>query len=453
MKSRNLREILNNIYRSKIKSKNTMQNLEHLRKTQWLSRSEIEEYQWNKLVCLLRYAKKRVPYYKKLLEDIDFKKLDKEEFRKIPFLDKKRIKDNFDDIISEGYEESDLKYNSTSGSTGEKLNFYKDKKRIKKGDHLRPATNLRSWEWAGIDIWDRKIKLWGLHPDIPRSLDLQGKLSDWLKNRKFLSAYALKEETMEKYRKKINSYRPRLIISQPSVMYTFSNYLMNSGLEIHKPEGVTLSAETLYPYQRKAIKDVFDCEIFNRYGSREFGDIAHECEKHNGLHVYSERVFLEVIDEDGDPCEPGELGELVVTDLDNYGFPFIRYKIGDIAIRAEDECDCGRGLPLLASIEGRTFDVVVCPNGNHLTGTFWTILLRERIDGIHDFRLIQKRKDKIKIEIVKDDRFDKKEERKLLKIISQKCGESMDMDLIEVDRIENERSGKKRFVVSDVDIY
>ncbi len=453
MRAMGLRDILNQFYRSKVKSENTMQNLKHLRETQWFSRSEIKEYQWNKLVSLLKYAKEKVPYYRQLLGDIDLKELDENEFRKIPVLNKKKIRTNFEDIISEEYRESDLKYNSTSGSTGEKLEFYKDKKRIDDGEHLRPATNFRSWEWAGIDLWDRKMKLWGLHPDIPRSIDLKEKLSDWLKNRKFLSAYDLKEETMEKYRKKINDYGPELIISQPSVMYTFSNYLRDSGLNIHKPKAITLSAETLYPYQRKAIKDVFECEIFNRYGSREFGDIAHECEQHNGLHVYSERVYLEVINEDGDPCKPGELGEIVVTDLDNYGFPFIRYKIGDVAIRAEGECKCGRELPLLASIEGRTFDVVVCPNGNHLTGTFWTILLRERIDGIQDFKLIQRRKDDIELKMVTDDRFNEKEKKKLLKIISQKCGKGMEIDFTEVDSIENKKAGKKRFIVSKVDSF
>jgi len=430
-----------------MKSGNTIKNLNHLRRTQWFSKSEIKEYQWKKLISLLRYAKKNVPYYKNLLEDIDLKNLDVEEFRKIPFLDKKKIKDNFDEIISEEYERSDLKHNSTSGSTGERLEFYKDMKKIKKGDHLRPATDLRSWEWAGIELWDRKIKLWGLHPDIPRSLDLKEKLSDWLKNRKFLSAYDMKEETMEKYRKKINNYRPKLIISQPSVMYTFSNYLNSSGLEIHRPKAITLSAETLYPYQRKVIKDVFDCEIFNRYGSREFGDIAHECEYHNGLHVYSERVYLEVIDEEGEPCEPGELGELIVTDLDNYGFPFIRYKIGDLAIRAEDGCECGRGLPLLGSIEGRKWDIIVCPNGNYLTGTFWLI---KDIEGINEFKIIQEDYDQLRIELVINEKFSETEKSKLNKRVKDNCGEEMNAEINVVDDIPRQKSNKRRPIISKV---
>jgi len=443
------RHIINYAYRDMIKKRNTIKNLKCLRKTQWFSKKQIKKYQWKKLVALLKYAKKNVPYYSNVLKDKDLKNFSKNEFRTIPFLNKSKIQKNFDSLISRKYLKSDLIYNSTSGSTGEKLKFFNDKKRI---GH-REAIKFRNWEWTGIDLWDKKVKLWGLHLDTSKSDSVKAKLSNWMKNIIFLSAYDLTKQSMEGYRKRINKTKPKLIISQPSVMYTFSKFIGNCNKPIHKPKAIILSAETLYPYQRKTIETTFNCKIYNRYGSREFGDMVQECEEHIGLHIYSERVYLEIVNKDGEPCEPGELGEIVVTDLDNYGFPFIRYKIGDMGIKSDEKCECGRGLPLLKSVEGRTFDIVVCPNGNYLAGTFWTILLRERIKGIDDFKLIQKQIDKLNIKLVTTNEFNKTEKEKLLNIISNKCGEEMRVEIIKTDALEKTKSGKKRFIISEVNPF
>jgi phenylacetate-CoA ligase len=228
---------------------------------------------------------------------------------------------------------------------------------------------------------------------------------------------------------------------------------MTNDLKVHSPKGIVTSAETLYPHQRETIESVFGCRIFNRYGCREAGNIAQECEEHNGLHIFSEHVVVEVVDEKGDPAPPGEPGEIVVTKLDNYVFPFIRYRIGDIGVLSERRCPCGRNLPMLESVEGRVFDIIVGTNGNHLSGTFWTILLREYVSGISKFQVIQEEYGKILLKLEAGSGFSEKEKEKLISKIRERCGEDMNVEIETVEEIEQTESGKHRFVISKVSPY
>ena len=148
----------------------------------------------------------------------------------------------------------------------------------------------------------------------------------------------------------------------------------------------------MFPFQREKIENIFKAKVFNRYGCREFGNIATECEMHNGLHINSDRFIIEIVDEKGNKCENGTLGEILVTDLDNFVFPFIRYKIGDLAIMSETACTCRRNLPLLEKVEGRVFEMIQGPNGNVVAGTFWT-LLRNKVEGFSKFQIIQNKID------------------------------------------------------------
>jgi phenylacetate-CoA ligase len=190
-------------------------------------------------------------------------------------------------------------------------------------------------------------------------------------------------------------------------------------------------------------------KIFDRYGSREFGNIAHQCEKHSDYHINAERFYLEIVDEDGRPVREGEVGELVVTDLDNYGFPFIRYKIGDLASFSATTCPCGRNLPGLKSIEGRSFDIIQGMNGNRLGGTFWTLLMR-RTKAVENFQVIQKEIDIIEIKVVKSADYSPHAIEDMLNAVHEKLGGPMHIDLTYVPYISPTKSGKRKFVVSEL---
>ncbi|MDP9179468.1 MAG: phenylacetate--CoA ligase family protein, partial [Gemmatimonadota bacterium] len=190
--------------------------------------------------------------------------------------------------------------------------------------------------------------------------------------------------------------------------------------------------------------------VFNRYGCREVGDIAHECGSHNGLHLNAEFIHIEIVDGAGNPCKPGETGDILVTCLENYGMPLIRYAIGDRGSWAtRSVCPCGRGLPMLDTVEGRSLDVVRTRSGLHIGGTYWTILLRSR-PGFARFQVVQDTLDGVTIRFVADSHFDQAVLGYYSDRIKEKCGDAFDVAFRKEEDIERTGAGKRRFVVSKV---
>ena len=168
------------------------------------------------------------------------------------------------------------------------------------------------------------------------------------------------------------------------------------------------------------------------------------------MHINANHVYVECLKEDGEPAAPGERGELIITDLDNYGMPFIRYRIGDIGVPSDRKCNCGRGLPIMEKVEGRTFDIIVGTNGRHFDGHFFSILLRTAVDGIKQFQVVQESKNEINIKIVVDEVFKTEYIDVLTTKIHEYCGEDMDVNFEIVDEIPLAKSGKFRFIISKV---
>jgi phenylacetate-CoA ligase len=297
---------------------------------------------------------------------------------------------------------------------------------------------------------EKRAYIWGAPMDISKRASIKGEIANWMTNIFFLSAYKLSEESMHEYAIKLRRFKPKLLIGYSSVLALFAEFLQANNITDVSPEAIISSAEVLYPYQRKLIESVFNCKVFNRYGSREVAHIACECDRHNGMHINAERVYIEFLKDDK-PVEPGESGEILVTSLDNYGMPFIRYAIGDIGIPSDRICKCGRGLPLMENVEGRSFDIIIGTNGNRLGGTFWTILLRRTVQGIKQFQVIQNSKSRLDIKIVKDGSlFNSSCIPKLVEKIKEYCGSDMRVEFHVVNSITPTKSGKHRFVISEI---
>ena len=180
------------------------------------------------------------------------------------------------------------------------------------------------------------------------------------------------------------------------------------------------------------------------------GPIAHECEKHNGMHVFSSHVYVEILNEKGEQCKPGELGQIVVTDLDNYVFPFVRYKIGDLGKWSTEKCSCGRDLPLLESVEGRTFDLIIGTNGNKVPGNYFT-LLRNVFSNIEQFQLEQEKIGVIELKLKLKNNFI--DEEKLKTVLREKLGLDMKINIKYVDKFNLTKTGKFKWVISKVNLY
>jgi len=416
------------------------------KKSQWLSYEQLRLVQKEKLIKLLTHCKDNVPYYRTLIKEKSLWNENLSEyhnFKKIPYLTKEIINENRDNIVANNVKKRNLVANSTSGSTGENLYFFQDKKCML----ARQAVVWRNQAWVNCLYADKQASLWGAPFDLKESQSIKGKLHALFTQEISLSSYELSERSMEQYEKILNKFKPKLLVSYPSPLNTLAEFLLANKKTVTSIKSIITSAETLYEWQRSTIEKAFNCPVFDRYGCREFGNIAHECDKHEGYHLSVERFFLEILDDKGKPAKDGESGEIIITDLDNYGFPFIRYKIGDIAVPSSRSCSCGRGLPMLERIEGRTFDVIKAPNGNRIAGTFWTLALRT-FPGIKNFQVEQISINKIILRIVTDHDYSKQTDEKILKLVQDKCGREMEIDIIYVDRIPLTKSGKRRFVLS-----
>jgi len=427
----------------------TLEHLRELEKTQWLSADEIEKLQWKKLKKLLEYAYTNVPFYNHAFETINITPKDiatPDDFRRLPLLDKEEIRNNISHIVSSKYEKKDLISNSTGGSTGLNLNFFNDAKR----SGYANAIALRCKYWAGLEIGEKSASLWGSTFDTSLQSNLKNRIYNKLFRRLFLSSYSLSKQNMLLYATKLIRHKPKVIIGYPSALYLFAKFLEKNGIGGINPKSIISTAELLYDYQRELIESIFQCEVFNAYGCREFTTIAQECREHRGMHINAEHVYVECLKGNGEPASPGESGELVITDLDNYGMPFIRYRISDIGVLSDRKCNCGRGLPILETIEGRAFDIIVGANGRAVGGTFWTLLLRTGIKGVKQFQVVQESLGEISIRIVPDENFKQVQLETLRRRIRKYLGEELKIDLQIVDEIPVSKSGKFKFVTSKV---
>ena len=412
-------------------------------RAQWLPPSELRALQRQRLSDLLSFSGRHVPYYRGLIKSLGLPPLqlaDPQYFSRFPILTKDLIRSADKRLVSENLSRNGLTPNDTSGSTGEPLRFFTDYQSAT----TCKAAEIRGKRWTG---W-RSVSLWGSPIDEQRHGNLRARIHGWMTGSRLLSSYDLSRDMMDRYIDEIYDFEPVLLVSYAGPLEQLAIHCLERGVCFASLKGIITSAEKLWPHQRATIEEAFGLPIFDRYGSREFGIIAQECDARNGLHIFVDRIYLELVNNDGQPCAPGESGRILLTDLDNYGSPMIRYEIGDRATwSSSSACPCGRGLPLLEQIDGRTLEVVSTPTGNRIGGTFWTLLFRSR-PGIRQFQVIQEQLEGVQIYFVPDTVFDPECLDYFRRKIIEKSGDGFSVEFVEVDRIDLTESGKKKLVVS-----
>jgi phenylacetate-CoA ligase len=209
-----------------------------------------------------------------------------------------------------------------------------------------------------------------------------------------------------------------------------------------------VTSERLYDEQRKQISKTFGCPVANGYGGRDAGFIAHECPQ-GGMHITAEEFIIELISPQGLRVPPGEAGEIVVTNLATSDFPFIRYRTGDIGVLDTHPCSCGRGLPLLREIQGRTTDFLVAQNGTVMHGLALVYILRD-LPQVRAFKIIQETLDLTRVLVVPDGGIHDGLVKKIESGFKARLGNAVRISIEEVEEIPAEKSGKYRYVVSYV---
>jgi phenylacetate-CoA ligase len=256
------------------------------------------------------------------------------------------------------------------------------------------------------------------------------------------------EANMAEYAEAIDRYRPDIIVAYVGPLVQLSQWLLACGRKIWQPQAIIGGAEAMHAFQRDAIEQAFGAPAFNTYGCREFMLIAAECEQRHGLHVNSDHLVVELRLLDG-AAHDCTTGEVIITDLFNYGMPFVRYANGDMATASTQRCACGRGLPLLERVDGRVLDAIRTPAGHVLPGEFFPHMLKD-VPGLQRFQLVQRRLDRLDLSIVRGAGFDDASLAYIQREVDKVLGDSVQLHCHFVDDIPLTRSGKRRVTVSEL---
>jgi phenylacetate-CoA ligase len=421
----------------------TRRYLRELEHTQWLSRSELEAWQLAKIQQLVRYAYEHVPYYRELYQrhDIhpeDIKSL--KDFQALPFLAKEDVNNHLDALVSPEFR-GWLQPESTGGSTGQPMRFFVE-------DSFwwwNAALEFRGRRWHGVREGDKMAWVWGAQRDMP-GWSWQSRLKARIMQQRYLNAFGLTEAKMQAFAEMLVRWQPTMFRAYPSALSLFAQFIKERGITGIRPRLIETTAEKVTGPQRELLEGVFHCPVADCYSARELATVAYQCEM-GGLHVCETR-YLEIV-ANGQVVPPGQLGEVIVTSLHQFAMPFIRYKNGDMAIYEVGDCPCGRGLPALREIVGRTHDFLVTADGQFVHGEFFAYIFRVKSE-VAGYQVYQPDRKHLEVRLMCKQDVDPTWLDNVRAEIQARFGEAVQISLQVVDQIELTPAGKHRYVISEV---
>jgi len=430
-----------------LRGRRNVARLKFLRRSQYWSPEQLQQWQLQRLNELLAHAVVASPYYRERLAGLRLPLRGLKELRVLPVLGREDIREHRERIKTVGLPSSRYIWARTGGSTGEPTHYYWDKR----GQDWNRASVYRSAEWAGTELGDRALQMSIAQVDRSAAQRLPKRLSNWLLRYRDWSAAAPTESDFDDYRQQLLSFRPASVWGYAGTLAAFAAYVESQypGDRYASVRAVITSSETLRDEQRERIERVFGTgTVFDHYGSREMY-LAAECSAHDGYHVNAEVLILEVVDGEGNPCLPGQSGRVLATDLSNHAFPFVRYEIGDMAVAApETPCACGVTLPRIQRVDGRISDLVALRDRIVTPQTFCMIFSTVR--GVRQFQVRQDERDRLRVLLETNDEYGAEDESYITESLTQMVGSDTAIELVTDEPIVVPESGKRRFVVSSI---
>ena len=432
----------------RIKGHDSVALRERLEESQWWNAEQLEAYRARRLQQFLVDIGQRVPYYQQLFKQLSFDPKtvsSTDALHQLPLLTKADIRKNIESLTAGGH--GPLARYNTGGSSGEPLIFYMGKGR-KSHD---VAAKWRATRWWGVDIGDSELVVWGSPVELGAQ-DRVRRLRDGLLRSRLLPAFEMSPQNLDRFVEAIRITRPTMLFGYPSSLSLIAKHALHNSIALNRLgiKVVFVTSEKLYDEQQAIISEVFGCPVANGYGARDAGFIAHQCPEGN-LHISAEDIIVETIRPDGHPAAGGEAGEIVVTHMATADFPFLRYRTGDMGILGDEPCVCGRSLPVLKEVQGRTTDFVVARDGTVMHGLALIYTVRD-LPGVERFKIEQMSLDQTIVKVVAGLVFGAAEEARIIHDFKVRLGESVDVRVERVSTIANESSGKFRYVVSHVKV-
>lgn len=422
-----------------------------LKRTERLSKQDLRDLQLLKLQRLIQHAAVHVPYYRERFQELgidpaDIERL--EDIERIPLLTKNDVRERlYFDLFSDTHRKRDMLKIATSGSTGEPFVTYADRYQLE----VRFATTLRATEWTGWRFGDKQARLWHQTLGMSKSQVARERIDAFFMRRLFVPAFEFNSQTLSQTIAQLREWNPVLVDGYAESLNFLAQYVREGNVAGFEPKAVMSSAQALPDNVRERIEAGFSTKVFDKYGAREFSGIAYQCEAGLHHHVMDESYLVELLVE-GRPARVGETGEVVITDLNNFSVPLIRYRIGDLAVAVDQDepCPCGRNLSRIGKIEGRTQAIVLCGNGTWMPGTFFMHFFKEYDFLIRQFQIHQTESGKIELQLIKGPQWNAEGQAEMLADLAKHIGQETEVAVVFVDEIPLIRTGKRSPVVSTV---
>jgi phenylacetate-CoA ligase len=430
-----------------LRGRRTVERLHFLRRSQHWDRPTLQHWQLARLNDLLAQARAHSDFYREALRDVRLPLTSLDQLQTLPILTKAHIRSGLETLQCRNLPRSRFVLSRTGGSTAEPTFYYWDKH----GQDWNRASVYRSAEWAGAALGERTVQMSGSHFDYGQSQRLFNRIVYLLQRYRDLPVAVITDDLLEQYFQFIRRWRPSSLWGYASGLATFAEYIerRHPGERFDFLRALVTSSESLRAEQRVTIERVFgNGKVFDHYGSREMY-LASECRAHQGYHIHADVLIVEVVDHDNRSCLPGERGRLVITDLSNHAFPFIRYEIGDVGVMADDRpCACGVTLPRLSSVEGRIADLIVLRDRILTPPNFATLM--SDFPGIQAYQVRQDAIDELKVLIVPGQGYRDTVTDYIRGAVEQMVGGMARVDIEHVSEIPVSESGKRRYIVSSV---
>jgi len=427
-------------------------------KSQYLSPEEILASQFLQINRVFRHAIKTVPFYKNKLKAVGFKRskeITPEQWQQVPILSRSMVQQHRQDLLSKRLPEKhgDINEVKTSGSTGLPIHvsgtdvtqffwrgcalrdhFWHQRDLSGKMAAIRTAAKGES-EYPGALFPD-----WGIVTEVIINTG-QSVILNIGTDITLQAEFLLREE-------------PDYLISYPSNLQTLAMYFMQKQLKLEKLKEVRSLGEALGSEVRSICHEAWGVPLVDIYTAHEVGYIALQCPENEGTyHVQAENLYVEVVDDEGRPCKPGEVGRVLLTTLHNFAMPLIRYEIGDYA-KVGGSCSCGRTLPVLSKIMGRKRNMLVFPNGTKSWPNLGRIT-KDKISKVRDLRIkqfqfVQKSLDRIEVRLVTRQPLNDDDKSFFIKVIQEELRYPFNIDITYLDDIPRSKGGKFEDFISEV---
>ncbi|MCZ4303786.1 AMP-binding protein [Zoogloeaceae bacterium G21618-S1] len=430
----------------RLKKHDTVRVRREMEASQWWPAARLEAFQLDRLRAFLSNVGAHVPYYRQVFSEAGFDPATISrvaDLQRLPFLTKPVIRANTDALRAD--DARGLARFNTGGSSGEPLIFFIGDERVTHD----VAAKWRATRWWDVDIGDREIVVWGSPIELGAQ-DRVRQFRDALMRTELMPAFEMSETKLDGFVARIRARRPAMLFGYPSAISHIARHAEKRSIRLDDlgVRVVFVTSERLYDDQRESIERLFGCPVANGYGGRDAGFIAHQCPS-GSMHITAEDIVVEIVDASGQVLPPGQSGEIVVTHLATRDFPFIRYRTGDIGVLDDTPCACGRGLPVLKEIQGRSTDFVIALDGTVMHGLSLIYVLRD-IPAVRAFKIIQETLTLTRVQVEPGEGFSDKDVAAIQSGLQARLGASVVIQVEQVAQVAPERSGKFRYVISKV---